>query len=375
MERKSSILELKNKNTIVNFSNSILKFFGVETFHDSIPEIDRFLEGHKKIVVLLYDGFGKNIIEEHLKPTSFIRSHSIFTMNATYPPTTVASTNGFLSGRYPIETGWIGWAQYFKELNTVIEVFPNRIQKTQAVIPGPNIMENYCSYKTIVELINAKEKRVIAYDIKEFPIDEKGPRDIKEGADLVNSILSKHEKCFIYSYYTKPDKDIHEFGVNGRAVHKDAKIIEKTVKKLVKRNPDTLFLVIADHGLIDVSYLDISEHQDIYELLSKPLSLEKRTVSFFIKERSKIQFEELFEKYYGNYFDLLTKEEVLKHKVFGEGSVGEHSLEFIGDYIAVAIDKYCLYCSKDVDQFNELRGHHAGFTKEEMEINISAFNL
>jgi predicted AlkP superfamily pyrophosphatase or phosphodiesterase len=375
MERKSSILELKNKNTIVNFSNSILKHFDLEIFHDSIPEIDKILENHKKVVVLLYDGFGKNIIEEHLKPNSFIRTHSIHTMNATYPPTTVASTNGLLSGRFPIETGWIGWAQYFKDVNLVVEVFPNRNQRTLEEIPGANIMKQYCPYKTIVEMINAKEKRVIAYDLKEYPIDEKGYKNIKEGADVVESILQKHDKCLIYSYYTKPDKDIHDFGVQGHPVHKDAKTIDKTVKRLVKRNPDTLFLVIADHGLIDVEYLDLSEHQDLYELLTRPLSLEKRTITFFIKEGAKMQFEELFDKYYGQYFDLITKEEALKNKIFGDGSAGDHSLEFIGDYIAIAFDKYCLYCSKDVNQFTELKGHHAGFTKEEMEINISAFNL
>ena len=49
-------MEVYNKNSLVNLSNSILKHFGVNTFHESIPEIDDLLKGHKKVVAVLFDG-------------------------------------------------------------------------------------------------------------------------------------------------------------------------------------------------------------------------------------------------------------------------------------------------------------------------------
>ena len=46
-----------SKYDLVNFSNSFLKHYDVPTFHDSIPELDEILKGHKKIVLLLFDGY------------------------------------------------------------------------------------------------------------------------------------------------------------------------------------------------------------------------------------------------------------------------------------------------------------------------------
>ena len=102
-------MEVYNKNSLVNLSNSILKHFEAESFHESIPAIDNLLKGHKKIVAVLFDGMGQNIVRKHLKEDSFIRTHYVTTINSTFPPTTAAATTAFLTGKYPIETGWLAW--------------------------------------------------------------------------------------------------------------------------------------------------------------------------------------------------------------------------------------------------------------------------
>ena len=43
-----------NDNSLVNLSNSILKHFGAETFHNSIPEIDKLLKGGYSSISLGY---------------------------------------------------------------------------------------------------------------------------------------------------------------------------------------------------------------------------------------------------------------------------------------------------------------------------------
>ena len=60
-------MKVYNENSLVNLSNSILKHFHAETFHDSIPEIDEKLKGHKKVVAVLFDGMGRNIIHKYFK--------------------------------------------------------------------------------------------------------------------------------------------------------------------------------------------------------------------------------------------------------------------------------------------------------------------
>ena len=116
-------MKVYNNNSLVNLSNSILKHFGVEPFHDTIPEVDELLKGHKKVVAVLFDGMGQNIVRMHLKENSFIRSHYMTTINSTYPPTTAAATTAFLTGKYPIETGWLAWDEYIKDYDRNIILF------------------------------------------------------------------------------------------------------------------------------------------------------------------------------------------------------------------------------------------------------------
>ena len=104
------------------------------------------------------------------------------------------------------------------------------------------------------------------------------------------------------------------------------------VDKLTKKNKDTLFLIIADHGLMDVKTVHVFEHPDFVDTFAHIPSFEGRTTTFFIKSDKKKEFEELFNKYYGKHFMLFTKDEVLKSNMFGEGKINKDALQYFGDY-------------------------------------------
>ena len=57
----------------------------------------------------------------------------------------------------------------------------------------------------------------------------------------------------------------------------------------------------------------------------------------------------MFNKYYGEYFELLSKQEVLDIKLFGEGEPVEGVLEAIGDFIAISKKEYGIYASKEFE--------------------------
>ena len=63
-------------NCLVNLSNSILKAFGAETTAPTLAMADKLLEGGRRnVVLLLMDAMGISVIEKHLKPDGFFRSH------------------------------------------------------------------------------------------------------------------------------------------------------------------------------------------------------------------------------------------------------------------------------------------------------------
>ena len=157
-----------NKNNLINLSNSILQHFGVTPFHETIPEVDKLLKEHKKVVAVLFDGMGQNIVRKHLKENSFIRSHYVTTINSTFPPTTAAATTSFLTGKYPIETGWLGWNTYFKDFDRNIILFRGVDFNTGEQLNKPgkiNIADRYFPVKKIFELIEENNKKVKAINI------------------------------------------------------------------------------------------------------------------------------------------------------------------------------------------------------------------
>ena len=367
-----------NENSLVNLSNSILKHFGAESFHDSIPEIDELLKGHKKVVAVLFDGMGRNIVRSHLKEDSFIRKHYVKTINSTFPPTTAAATTSFLTGKYPIETGWLGWDIYFKDYDRNIILFRNTDYNTGELLikeGEQNIADKYYPTTKIFELIENGKEHAKALAILRYPVQSNGPKNLcVSGVNQLTKALKENDKCFIYFYWDSPDREMHENGIEHRKVHHQVLKAEKFLKKAAKKNPDTLFIFLADHGHVNVKYFDICEHEDLYSLLSKKVTLEKRTAGFYVKNGKNAEFAALFEKYYGKYFELLSKEEVLKNEVFGIGKIAPGAEDSFGDFIAISKREYGIVASKEMRHLDTYPGHHAGGTKEEREIDISVFN-
>ena len=369
--------KVHNENTLVNLSNSILKHFGATCFHESIPEIDELLKDHKKVVAVLFDGMGQNITRLHLEENSYIRSNYVTTINSTFPPTTAAATTAFLTGKYPIETGWLGWTEYFKDYDRNIILFTSTDYNTGEQLESSRencIAERYFPTQKIFSLID-ETKKARAFNLSRYPIQNDGPKHLLfDGVSKLRKILKENDECFVYFYWDSPDREMHVKGIDSFTTHYQVKKAQRFIKKVTKQNPDTLFILLADHGHINVKFTDICEHEDLYALLDKPMTLEKRTPSFFVKEGKEKEFETLFNKYYGEHYELVSKSDAFKNNLFGEGKAARGVESVLGNYIAISLDEMSLYASKELKRMDLFKGHHAGGTNEERLIDISVFN-
>ena len=80
-------------HSLLSLISSILTHYGVQTPHKTLPELDRLLvKPYKNIVVMLFDGMGTAILENHLPPDAFLRRHLNTTLSSVFPPTTTAAT-------------------------------------------------------------------------------------------------------------------------------------------------------------------------------------------------------------------------------------------------------------------------------------------
>lgn len=353
-------------NGIVNVSNSILRSFGAPCKHKTLPCLDVILEkGFQNVVLLLFDGMGTDALETHLPADSFLRKHLVKTISSVFPPTTTAATTSITSGFTPYEHGWLGWSLYFKELDQIVDLFPNTIKDSQGMPAAEyNVAERLIPVESIGNAIDrAGQSRMVM--IAPF-----GENPIANYSDLFATIrrtCGETGRKFIYAYWYQPDAIMHETGCHSKRT-KDAVIrINQSVKTLCRSLTDTLVIVMADHGHIDTRNLFVSDHPDLVQTLKRPVAIESRAAAFYVKEDCHKQFEEEFSKAFGDQFMLLSRDEVFAGGLFGSGTRHPRFLEAIGDYLAVATGDAVILNSRQSRQFVS---NHAGLTKQEMEVPL-----
>lgn len=357
-------------NCLVNIANSILKNFTGESFNNTSSKLDEVFaqKRYDKVCLLLFDGFGKSIREKHLSEGDFLRKKKAFTITSVFPPTTVAATTAVCSGKFPKETGWMGWRQYFKNHGLVVDMFTNANSITHEKIPGPYLSSLYCEYTPIWNYI--KEKGINSGFVQPYPIDPAGPHSIDEWFETCDALMKKSGPHYYYMYWAEPDKSIHTYGCNDVRIKRICKDINKRVAKLAKDNKDNLIIVLSDHSMIDTKYFYFYEHEDFYSMCETIFSLDARSAMFHVKEEYKDKFKDVFNKYYGKYFILKSKQEINDENWFGVGTPHPMYESFLGDFMATSISEYGFTYETDY----HLIGNHAGNTSEESLIDVSIIN-
>lgn len=354
---------LNYEETITNLSNSILRHFNIETYHNTLPFIDKILDkNYKNVIVVLCDGMGSILLDEVLDNDSFLIKNRIKTITSVFPPTTTAATTSMLSGLNPNEHGWLGWDLYFKKENEVITMFLNTLKDTDIVAYDYNVSRTTYPYESITKKIskNYECHELLSFEKEEYKILDNQIKKIVE--------LSKEpNKKFIYAYYDNPDNLLHQYGINSDIVKDEFKNINKTLEYLCDNIEDSVVIILADHGHIDTEYYFLDDYPEIKNMLERTISIEPRAVSFKVKQECLKQFKNEFNKYFNKDFYLYTKEDIINNKIFGTGNNNTHFEEAIGDFIAIAKSNKSILDNK-VD--HTLLSLHAGLTDREMLIPI-----
>ncbi len=357
---------------LVNLSNSILKNFGAETTASTLDIADRYLDkGYKNVIVLLLDAMGESIVKKHLKEDGFFRSHLVDTYSSVYPPTTVAATTSLLSGLYPNEHGWLGWDVYYPQIDKNVTVFRNFEQITEETVEsGPvqaadyNVANKYTPYKQIQTKISEAGSR----GSTSMPYMEPYPKTFDDVLARAKNLCEDPGRQFVYIYWDEPDSTLHRTGTMSEESHAVLVDIEDKVKEWATGLSDTLLFITADHSHIDSKNLCLMDYPEVLDCLVRMPSLEPRTMSFFVKEECLEAFPEIFRRNFGDDFILLTREEVLKEKLFGPGEDRPGLSDSIGDYVALATSDTSIYITHKGAQ--TMPGAHAGLTAEESRIPL-----
>lgn len=366
----SKMYRFDEKNNLVNLSNSLLAYFTGTHLNPTLPALDAILNRKKydKVVLMLFDGMGTSMIEKHLNARDFLRKHIAFEISSVFPPTTVAATNALLSAQYPNQTGYLGWQQYFKAPDIIVEMFTNVEPVSRVKVKGPLLSETYCPYISILDRI-AETRSIHCESLYPVPIRNGTAVSFNDFFIRADHLMKNPDPHFCYCYWPEPDSLIHRYGTGHNAVRAKIKQINRKVETLVKANPDNLIIVLADHSLVDSKCFDVFEHEDFASCLKSIPSLDSRSVFFHVKEDCLDRFPLLFRKYYGDFFVLKSKKEILSENLFGFGNNHPLFEDFLGEFMATSVSEYGFAFQKD-----DLKAHHAGSIEEEYRISVMIFN-
>lgn len=349
---------------LVNVASSLERAFGLTPAHNTLPECDGRLKKYDKVVLLLLDGMGTDIMRRHLAPDGFFRSHLDTEITTVFPPTTVAATTSVQSGLTPWEHGWLGWDCYFKEVDQNVTVFRNTISNSDTPAAEVPLAETYRPYRSIVQRL--QEQGILACSMA--PFGENQVDSLPEMGERLLELTAKPGKAFFYCYWAEPDHTLHTAGVDAPEVGELLRSMEAQVEEFCGKLRDTLVIVVADHGHRNIKGLCVEDYPDIMECLKRLPSVESRAVSWFIKPEKKADFEAAFHRHFEGEFLLLSREEVAKTGLLGVGACHPGTEDSLGDYLMPSIGDLCL-CNTQESAHRFVSGH-AGLTDVEMHIPL-----
>ncbi len=357
-------------HSIVNIPATLLKHYGLASHHASLPMLENELKNdYDHVVLMVLDGFGTNLLP-YLTGDDLLKKHHKDTLRSTFPPTTVAATTSLLTGLTPYETGHLGWFQYVKPFNTHYTVFLQEDYYDHRKAIHEDLRNRFTHERVLDRIAKTRDDLSLKHFFP-WPIDKQGYRANADGFDALLMHLSNHDKTLSYFYSIDPDMTQHKNGIKSDATKNVVQTLNDQITDFYHAMPDnTLILITADHGLVDVEPMKLLDDDVLNETYEVLPANEPRATTFFIKEDKHEQFVSRFNERFGKYFDLHKTETLLEKKLFGFGT--RHALieESLGDYMAIATDRYYLELTDTVVH----KGHHAGSLDDEMNVPLIYFS-
>ena len=363
--------------SLTSLACSIEKYFDIIPKHKSLPYIDELLNEKKpeNVILLLCDGLGSRILDKILDKNAYLIKNRKDEIYSVFPPTTAASLNSIKTGLNPSEHGWLGWTGYVPPIKKMITLYKDyekgKREKDKDFLEIKN--KYYYNTKTVTEKITEAGK-YLAYELNCYPYNV--DRDIDSVFKRILETLKIKGKKYIFSYYPEPDDILHDKGVKSEDAIKEIEKINKKVEeysKLILENKNTIMIIVADHGhLIVDERIDI-KNSEISKYLENPkIFIENRSPAFLVKKGEEENFKKSFNKDFGKQFYLLSKEEILNNKIFGEyNQDSKHELfeSSIGDFIAFPKDSSNSILLGECDQTNNV-SFHGGYSDDEIFIPL-----
>jgi len=361
---------------------SLLSSLGLAGFENRLS-----LESTRRILLLLIDGLGWELVKVNTPSAPFLNSIAGDPLTAGFPATTAASLSSIATGRPPGEHGLVGYTMvlpgYDRAFNaltwSLYGVGPRR-DMLDELVP-----EQFQPRRTLAEQAGASGLR--SHHLGPAFHEGSGlTRAIGRGerfhpADSLAAVsetalqLLQAPRTFVYGYHSGLDAAGHVHGVASQAWRSELSKVDNALRMLVEQLPaDTLLAVTGDHGMVDLrpeQRLDLADHPALAAGVSM-LAGEARARYVRTAPGAAADVVSAWRSNLGDRMWVWTAEEAIATGIFGP-SVSDLARQRIGDVVAAAFGPVGIV-ERAIDPAQaRFNGHHGSLTSAEQQVPLFLF--
>ena len=260
---------------------------------------------HRQVLLWVVDGLGLHYLRAHPQATC-LNAHLAGGITSVFPPTTAAAITTFLTGDAPQQHGLTGWHMYFRELGSVLAVLPGRPRFGGASLGAAGIdVGRLLNTRTFSERIETPAYTVSPAYLadSDFSLAHLGTAQMVAYQDLddlvrrSSALLREPGAKYLYAYWPELDSLGHRFGIWSEPVREHLLVLDRALAALLDaaQGTDTLVIVCADHGQIDVppeQRIDLGDHPELNDCLALPLCGELRAAYSYLRPGRERAFDD-----------------------------------------------------------------------------------
>lgn len=371
--------------SIVNLMSAIGLACGAPAHeYAPLPNIDQRLAEAKRVVLLVIDGLGLELLES-IAPDSMLAKQRIGEMTSVYPPTTASAITTYMTGLAPQQHALTGWFMHFRHLGAVAAVLPfmpryGTATLSEVGVDIGSVVDCVNFFDTISGESIALMPREICDSVFSRRLGGRSKRVPYASVDdfsqnLVGMCSGKTDARFVYAYWSELDRLSHIHGPSGLPVAEHLAMLDRALTPVfdVCEGSGTLLLVTADHGFIDSGAderIDLQDHPGLQEMLSQPLCGEPRTAYCYVRARCAQAFEQYVTEVLADKATLIASEQLIDDGWFGTGEPHAELAARVGDYTLQMKERYTISDQVPGERRIKMNGVHGGTAAAEMYVPL-----
>jgi len=350
---------------------------------DNVGAISAEIGPADHYVLVLIDGMGTRILDK-LPEDSFLRRNLRRELHAVFPATTAAALTALTTGHWPATHGVPGWWVYLPEpaLTVTPLRFTERFQGTplqelgipaSAVFPVSGFWDRID--RPSLTVVPEPYIGSVFSKYASCGTPTKGYVEIDDAfREVARRSRAAQGPTFTYLYIPHVDETAHKQGVAHQDMERLLAYLDAQLTRLAgDLPPDTRVVVTADHGLIDTPEdrrLIVDEGDELLSYLACAPSLEATVPAFHVLPGRDRAFAKAFEDRLGDYFALVSAQEIDDMRLLGPEPLSAIARQRIGTFLGFSDRSTALYYQPRRSPVHTHIGVHASLSPDEMLIPL-----